>query len=71
MQGHRVVRSRLDGTAETVVEITQDDPSGLGWLPDGRLLVVAMETQKLSVSKRTARSPSTRPLGAGAARSTT
>jgi sugar lactone lactonase YvrE len=47
MQGHRVVRTSLDGTAATVVEITHDEPSGLGWLPDGRLLVVAMETQKL------------------------
>jgi sugar lactone lactonase YvrE len=47
MHGHRVVRTTLDGSAETVVEITHDEPSGLGWLPDGRLLVVAMETQKL------------------------
>ena len=27
--------------------IDDDEPSGLGWLPDGRLLVVAMETQRL------------------------
>lgn len=47
MHAHRVVRATLDGRAETVVEITHDEPSGLGWLPDGRLLVVAMETQKL------------------------
>lgn len=47
MHGHRVVRTNLDGTSDTVVEITHDEPSGLGWLPDGRLLVVAMETQKL------------------------
>jgi sugar lactone lactonase YvrE len=47
MHGHRVVRTALDGTATTVAEITHDEPSGLGWLPDGRLLVVAMETQKL------------------------
>ena len=47
MHGHRVVRTSLDGTSDTVVEITHDEPSGLGWLPDGRLLVVAMETQKL------------------------
>jgi sugar lactone lactonase YvrE len=47
MHAHRVVRTALDGTAATVVEITHDEPSGLGWLPDGRLLVVAMETQKL------------------------
>ena len=47
MQGHRVVRTDLDGNATTVVEMHHDDPSGLGWLPDGRLLVVAMETQRL------------------------
>jgi sugar lactone lactonase YvrE len=49
MHGHRVVRTTVDGdaTAETVVEVAHDEPSGLGWLPDGRLLVVAMETQKL------------------------
>lgn len=47
MHGHRVVRAALDGTSSTVVELTHDEPSGLGWLPDGRLLVVAMETQKL------------------------
>lgn len=47
MQGHRVVRTTIDGASSTVVEMPFDDPSGLGWLPDGRLLVVAMETQRL------------------------
>jgi sugar lactone lactonase YvrE len=52
MHDHRVVRTTIDGLmtkggATTVVEITDDEPSGLGWLPDGRLLVVAMETQRL------------------------
>jgi sugar lactone lactonase YvrE len=47
MHGHRVVRTTLDGRATTAAEVTHDEPSGLGWLPDGRLLVVAMETQKL------------------------
>lgn len=47
MQGHRVVRTDLEGDATTVVEMDHDDPSGLGWLPDGRLLVVAMQTQRL------------------------
>lgn len=47
MHDHRVVRMTPDGTAETVVEVTDDEPSGLGWLPDGRLLIVAMETQRL------------------------
>ncbi|MFN8026922.1 MAG: SMP-30/gluconolactonase/LRE family protein [Acidimicrobiia bacterium] len=51
MHNHRVVRVATDGrtvdSIDTVVEITDDDPSGLGWLPDGRLLVVAMESQQL------------------------
>ena len=47
MHDHRVVRTDLGGSASTVVTIAHDEPSGLGWLPDGRLLVVAMETQRL------------------------
>ena len=47
MHDHRVVRTTIDGDSTTVVEIADDEPSGLGWLPDGRLLVVAMETQRL------------------------
>ena len=38
---HRVCTVDLDGTLEVVLEL-DDQPSGLGWLPDGRLLVVAM-----------------------------
>jgi sugar lactone lactonase YvrE len=47
MHDHRVVRTALDGTASTIATVVHDEPSGLGWLPDGRLLVVAMETQRL------------------------
>jgi sugar lactone lactonase YvrE len=47
MHDHRVIATTLDGAAETVVRVDDDEPSGLGWLPDGRLLVVAMETQRL------------------------
>ncbi len=52
MHAHHVVRAELtddrtSATTRTVAEITDDEPSGLGWLPDGRLLVVAMETQRL------------------------
>jgi sugar lactone lactonase YvrE len=52
MHGHRVIRATLAGdpltaAATTAAEVAHDEPSGLGWLPDGRLLVVAMETQKL------------------------
>ncbi len=37
----RVVAMSPDGAAETVVGVPQQ-PSGLGWLPDGRMLVVSM-----------------------------
>jgi sugar lactone lactonase YvrE len=39
---HSVFASTADGTVEKVVEIG-GMPSGLGWLPDGRMLVVSME----------------------------
>src|SRR3954466_9118592 len=38
---HAVKTVDLDGTVETVLEI-DGQPSGLGWLPDGRLLFVSM-----------------------------
>lgn len=38
---HRVVAMDPNGTAETIVDVPQQ-PSGLGWLPDGRMLVVSM-----------------------------
>ena len=38
---HRVLRLGLDGKAETIAEVPQR-PSGLGWMPDGTLLVVSM-----------------------------
>jgi sugar lactone lactonase YvrE len=44
--GHRVLRMESDAggrlVVQTVVEIPDDEPSGLGWLADGRLLVVGM-----------------------------
>jgi len=45
MHAHRIIRMTADGTTEIVAEVLDDEPSGLGWLPDGRLLIVAMETQ--------------------------
>ena len=36
----------LDGRSESVVRV-ENDPSGLGWLPDGRLLVVSMRDRRL------------------------
>ena len=47
VHGHTVRRATLDGQWELVAEVAHDEPSGLGWLPDGRLLVVAMDTQQL------------------------
>ena len=41
----RVARVSTDGNCVTVTRLEQ--PSGLGWLPDGRLLVVAMGARKL------------------------
>ncbi|MEO8601088.1 MAG: SMP-30/gluconolactonase/LRE family protein [bacterium] len=46
MHAHRVMTVDLDGRAETIVEVPQQ-PSGLGWLPDGRLLVVSMLDRRL------------------------
>jgi sugar lactone lactonase YvrE len=36
----------VDGTEELVVEV-EHQPSGLGWLPDGSLLVVSMKDQRV------------------------
>jgi sugar lactone lactonase YvrE len=56
MYDHAVKTVDLHGHVETMVEI-EGQPSGLGWLPDGRLLVVSMldrrvlrlETERLVV----------------------
>ncbi len=42
----RVLAVGTDGTVETIVEVPYG-PSGLGWLPDGRMLVVSMEDRRL------------------------
>jgi sugar lactone lactonase YvrE len=42
----RVLRADAQGEVETVVEL-DDQPSGLGWLPDGRMLVVGMKRRRL------------------------
>jgi len=46
MHDKRVLRCGMDGRVETVVEVPER-PSGLGWLPDGRLLVVSMHDRRL------------------------
>ena len=46
MHAHRVMTVNLDGKTETVAEVP-GQPSGLGWLPDGQLLVVSMTDRRL------------------------
>lgn len=43
---HAVKSVDLDGKVDTVLEM-DGQPSGLGWLPDGRMLVVSMLDRKL------------------------
>lgn len=43
---HQVSSVAPDGSAKVELQI-DDRPSGLGWLPDGRLLAVAMTSQRL------------------------
>jgi sugar lactone lactonase YvrE len=46
MHARQVLAVDLDGRTEVVVTVP-GDPSGLGWLPDGRLLVVSMRDRRL------------------------
>ena len=43
---HRVLAVSMDGTAETLAHVPQQ-PSGLGFLPDGRMLIVSMRDRKV------------------------
>jgi len=43
---HRVLALDSKGNAELVVEVP-NQPSGLGWLPDGRMLIVSMRDHKI------------------------
>ncbi len=46
MQGLHVMTVDLDGNSEKIVKVGES-PSGLGWLPDGRLLIVSMIDRRL------------------------
>ncbi len=46
MHDHTVLTVDLDGKREDVLHV-EGKPSGLGWLPDGRLLVVSMTDRRL------------------------
>jgi sugar lactone lactonase YvrE len=43
---HKVRAVALDGTVTDIVDVA-GQPSGIGWLPDGRMLVVSMIDQKV------------------------
>ena len=43
---HRVLALAMDGTAETIAHVPQQ-PSGLGFLPDGQMLIVSMRDRKI------------------------
>lgn len=43
---HRVLAISMDGTADTFAYVPQQ-PSGLGFLPDGRMLIVSMRDRKV------------------------
>lgn len=46
MVGRKVMTVDLEGKTEVIVEVPKS-PSGLGWLPDGRLLVVSIRDRRL------------------------
>ena len=48
MHGQRVLRFNHMGVATKIIDVPQH-PSGLGWLPDGRMLVVSMDNQQILV----------------------
>ena len=47
MHDNTVFAVDMSGSLETIVQLDDDEPSGLGWLPDGRMLIVSMRNRKL------------------------
>lgn len=43
---HQVLRVDLQGRVEKIADVPQQ-PSGMGWLPDGRLLVISMRDRRI------------------------
>ncbi|MBY8985634.1 MAG: SMP-30/gluconolactonase/LRE family protein [Candidatus Lokiarchaeota archaeon] len=43
---NKVMTVNLEGEVEIIIEM-ENRPSGLGWLPDGKLLIVSMEDRRL------------------------
>ncbi|MFW9784852.1 MAG: SMP-30/gluconolactonase/LRE family protein, partial [Candidatus Heimdallarchaeota archaeon] len=46
MEDRKVISVNIKGEIESVLKVP-NRPSGLGWLPDGKMLVVSMEDRKL------------------------
>ena len=46
MGAHKVIAVDMQGRSEVIVEM-DDRPSGLGWLPDGSLLISSMSDRKV------------------------
>lgn len=44
---HEVLSIGVGGDVTVEATLTDDEPSGLGWLPDGRLLITAMESGRI------------------------
>ncbi len=47
MHDRKVLKVTPTGAAETIVTLSDDEPSGLGWLPNGELLIVSMRKRQL------------------------
>jgi sugar lactone lactonase YvrE len=47
MHARQVMATDLDGRTRVVARLDGDEPSGIGWLPDGRMLVVSMRRREL------------------------
>lgn len=47
MHDQKVLKVSPNGDHEVVVQLADDQPSGLGWLPNGDLLIVAMSSRRL------------------------
>lgn len=47
MHAQQVLKVSPDGKVEVIVELANDQPSGLGWLPNGDLLIVSMTDRRL------------------------
>ena len=46
MHAHEVLRVSIDGDVEVIAAL-DTPPSGLGWLPDGRMLIVSMDDRRV------------------------